>query len=258
MNVLRLWLVLFFVFLLAPILIVVAVSFSSASYVSFPIANFSLRWFRKIYEYEPFLNALWVTLQVAVISASIACVVSVPAALTLARSNSKLAGLLMVFLLSPISMPMVVLGFVMLFYLSAMGAGVSMLSLVISHTVVSIPYIVRTVVATYRGIPASLEETALVLGASRWQVFRHVTFPLVKPGIFAGGLLAMLLSIDNLPLSYFFGSPSTSTLPVVMLSYLENQFDPAIAAISTVQMLLAIFALIVVDRVHGLGNVKSL
>ncbi len=164
----------------------------------------------------------------------------------------------MTFLLSPLSMPMIVLGFVLLFYLSAIGAGVSMLSLVLSHTVVSIPYIVRTVAATYRGIPANLEETALVLGASRWQVFRHVTFPLIRPGVFAGGLLAMLLSIDNLPLSYFFGSPSTSTLPVVMLSYLENQFDPAIAAISTVQMLLAVCALLLVGRIHGLGNIKSL
>jgi len=74
-------------------------------------------------------------------------------------------------------------------------------------------------------------------------------------GIFAGSLFAFLVSIDNLPISFFFGSPSTNTLPVVMLSYLENQFDPSIAAISTVQMGLALVALLVLDAVYGLRRI---
>src|SRR5581483_2522086 len=154
------------------------------------------------------------------------------------------AEILMTFLLAPLSMPLIVLGFAQLFFLSAIGFGVSFLSLLIAHTVVSIPYIARTVAAVYRGLPSNFEETALVLGATRWQTFRHVTLPLIRPGIFAGCLFSILLSIDNLPISYFFGSPSTNTLPVVMLSYLENQFDPSIAALSTVQMMLAVLCLL--------------
>ena len=122
---------------------------------------------------------------------------------------------------------------------------------------VSLPYIVRTVAAQYRGLPASQEEAARVLGASGWQIFHHVTLPLIRPGIFAGCLLAILISIDNLPVSYFFGSPRTNTLPVVMLSYLQNQFDPSIAAVSTIQLLLAIVALIGVQLTTGRKGLAS-
>jgi putative spermidine/putrescine transport system permease protein len=246
------YVILFFAFILAPIVIVVVISFSSAGYVTFPIPGLSLRWFQRVYEYKPFIEAIVVTLQIAFLSAFLAVVLSVPAALVLARSRRRSSELLMTFLLSPLSMPLIVLGFAQLFFLSAIGFGVSFKSLLVAHTVVSIPYIVRTVAAVYRGLPTNFEESALVLGATRLQTFLYVTLPLIRPGIFAGSLFAVLLSIDNLPISYFFGSPGTSTLPVVMLSYLENQFDPSIAALSTIQMVFAIIALVVVDRLYGL------
>jgi putative spermidine/putrescine transport system permease protein len=85
----------------------------------------------------------------------------------------------------------------------------------------------------------------------------YVTLPLIRPGVFAGGLFAFLVSFDNLPISYFFGTPSTSTLPVVMLSYIQDQFDPSIAAVSTVQMLLALVVLLVVDRIYGLRQLGA-
>nr|WP_239032025.1 hypothetical protein [Paroceanicella profunda] len=85
-------------------------------------------------------------------------------------------------------------------------------------------------------------------------MFRHVTLPLIRPGIMAGSLFSFLTSFDNLPVSYFFGSADTNTLPVVMLSYMEHQFDPSIAALSTLQLLLAVVALIVVDRIYGIDK----
>ena len=147
-------------------------------------------------------------------------------------------------LLAPISVPAIVLGFALLYFLAALSFGLSFLALLVAHTVAGIPYIVRTVLATYRAVPAELEECASILGAGRWQIFWHLTLPLVRPGIFAGGMFAVLTSMDNLPLSFFFGSASVNTLPVVMLSYMENQFDPSIAAISTVQMVIAVAALL--------------
>jgi putative spermidine/putrescine transport system permease protein len=144
----------------------------------------------------------------------------------------------------------------LLFYLSALGLGVSLSSLLIAHTVVSVPYLVRTVAGVYRGVSPNLEESALMLGASKLQVFRYVTLPLIAPGVFAGALFAILISIDNLPVSYFFGSPSTNTLPVVMLSYLEYSFDPSIAAVSTIQLCFAVVALIIVQRIYGLQGMS--
>ena len=149
-------------------------------------------------------------------------------------------------------MPLIVVGFALMFYLSALGLGVSFMSLLIAHTVISVPYIIRTVAGVYRGIPPDFEETAAVLGANRMQIFWYVTLPMIKPGIFAGMLFAILISIDNLPISFFFGSVDTNTLPVVMLSYLEHQFDPAVAAASTIQLIVAVIGLIIVERVYGL------
>lgn len=247
----------FFGFLLAPILIVVWMAFSAQSFIGFPIPAYSLRWFRRVVEYEPFLRGLLVSIEVGIVSTVLATLLGVPAALALARSRGVWANAAATFLLSPISMPLIVLGFALLFFLSATGFGVSLASLMIAHTLVGIPYLVRTVIGIYRTQPADFEEAAAILGASRLQVLRHVTLPLVRPGIFAGALFAFLISLDNLPISFFFGSPTTSTLPVVLLSYIENQFDPSIAAVSTVQMALALIALVVVDRLYGVKHLGA-
>lgn len=246
--------ILFFAFILAPIVIVVVVSFASEAYVAFPISGWSLRWYHRIVEYQPFVDSFVLAIQIAVLSSALGALLGVPAALLLARSRSRAAYLTMTFLLSPLSMPGIVLGFALLFYLSKLGLGVSFLSLLIGHTVVSLPYIVRTVAGVYRNTPPSLEETAMVLGANKWNVFWHVTLPMIRPGIFAGCLFAMLLSFDNLPISLFFASPSTSTLPVVVLSYLEYNFDPAVASISAVQLAFAIVVLVVIERFYGLRS----
>ncbi len=245
---------LFFIFILAPIIVVIVVSFGEAEFITFPVEQVSLRWYRRIIEYRPFIDSLIVSLELAVASALLACLLGVPAALALARSTRPLAQLFATFLLAPLSMPAIVLGFALLYYLSALGFGVSFDALLVAHTVISIPYVTRNVVAVYRAVPGDLEEAAAILGAGRWQTFRHVTLPMIKPGIFAGSLFAVLISLDNLPISFFFGTSSTNTLPVVMLSYLQNQFDPSVAAICTVQMVIAVAALLIMERVGGLRS----
>ena len=168
------------------------------------------------------------------------------------RGKVPFADSIMTFLLSPLSMPLIVVGIALLFYLSALGPGVSFTSLLIAHTVISVPYVIRTVAGVYRGVSPDYEETAAVLGANRIQIFRYVTLPMIKPGIFAGMLFAMPISIDNLPISFFLGCAHTNTLPVVMLSYLEHQFDPSVAAASSIQLLVAVIGLFIVERIYGL------
>ncbi|MDE1569366.1 ABC transporter permease [Aquabacter sp. P-9] len=254
---LGLFVVLFMIFLLLPIAAVVVVSFSSASYIAFPMPGYSLQWYWRILEYQPFVDALIVSIKLALSSAACAIVLGVPATLWVARSRSRAAAAVGNLLLAPISIPAIVLGFSLLYLLSAMGFGISFTALLISHTVVSIPYICRTVLAVYRALPPDFEEAAAVLGATRWQTFRYTTLPLIRPGIFAGSLFAVLISLDNLPLSFFFGTASTNTLPVVMLSYMQSQFDPSIAAISTVQMLIAVGTLLVLNAVYGVDKLTA-
>ncbi len=248
---------LFFTFLIAPILIVVVSSFSADSFITFPVRSWSLRWYWRVVEYRPFLASLATSLELAVTSAFLAAVLGVPAGLALARARGRLAMAAATLLVSPISIPAIVLGFSLLYYLSAFGFGVAFLPLLVAHTVVSIPYVSRTVIAVYRGLAPELQEAAAILGAGPWPRFRLVTLPLIRPGIFAGAMFAMLISIDNLPLSFFFGDAVTNTLPVVMLSYMQNQFDPAIGAISTIQMAIAVAALLVVERLYGLKALSA-
>ncbi len=251
---LRLVVLLFTIFMLAPIVVVVAIAFTSAGYVSFPMPGFSLRWFERVVDYAPFMQSLWVSVKVAVGATLISCVLGIPASLALARSNHPAAAAMMAFLLSPLSMPMIVLGFSALFFLSRIGLGLSLTALLIAHSCVCLPYVVRIVAAVYRSLPPSLEEAAEILGASRLATLRHVVLPLLRPAITAGALFSFLVSFDNLPLSFFFGSPETNTLPVVMLAYVEQQFDPSIAALSTLQLLVAVVLLAITDRLYGLGR----
>jgi putative spermidine/putrescine transport system permease protein len=251
------YMALFMAFITLPIAAVVVVSFSDSSFIAFPIRGYSLRWYHHIVEYQPFVSSLITSIELALSSAAAAAVLGVPAALALARARGGVAGALSNFLLAPISVPAIVLGFALLYFLSALSIGLSFTALLIAHTVAAVPYVVRTVLATYRAVPAALEESASILGASRAQVLWHLTLPMVRPGIFAGGMFAVLTSLDNLPLSFFFGTATTNTLPVVMLSYMQNQFDPSIAAISTVQMLIAIAGLLALDRIYGVEHLTA-
>ena len=254
---LGIYVALFMVFLFLPMVAVVVVSFSSASYIAFPIPSLSLRWYQQVFDYGPFMQSLKVSFQIALGSAFFGALLGVPAALWAARSQTRLASAVSVFLLAPISVAAIVLGFSLLYLLSAMSLGISFLSLLITHTVVSIPYIARTVLAVYRAVPPDFEEAAAVLGASPWNTFWYITLPAIRPGIFAGSMFAVLISLDNLPLSFFFGSATTNTLPVVMLSYMQNQFDPAIAAISTIQMLIAVVALLIINKLFGIEKLTA-
>lgn len=253
-NANPLWLAylwLFFGFIFAPIVIVVLVAFQQSAFVSFPIDGMSLKWFEKAAGYKPFIDSLATSFQIAMLSTFAAIVIGTPAALTLARRETRWSDVVVTLLLSPLSVPLIVLGFAMLFYLSRFGLGTSFIGLLIAHTLVGLPYIVRTVIAVYRTIGKEFEEAARMLSATRWQVFRHITLPLIRPGLIGGGMLAFLISIDNLPVSYFFSSVNTVTLPVVMLSYIESSFDPSIAALSVIQLLIALAGLLAVERIWG-------
>lgn len=246
----------FFVFMLAPIVVVIVASFGARDYVSFPMEGFSFKWYRRVYEYKPFVNSLIFSIELAVTSTALAGLFGVPAGLALSRARSALGQTVAMFLLSPLSIPLIVLGLALLYYLSLLGLGVGFWSLLIGHAVVGLPYIVRTVTAVHRSLDIGIEESAAILGATRWQIVRYVTLPLIRSAMFAGFLFCMLSSLDNLTISFFFGTGKTSTLPVVMLSYLEYQFDPSIAAIGVIQMLLTLVVLFVVDRVYGLGKLN--
>ena len=241
----------FFGFILAPIVIVIVVAFQEHGYVGFPIQGFSLKWFQKAGSYKPFTDSLLISIEIAAISTLLALLLGTPAALALARRESRWASALVTVFLSPLLVPLIVVGFALLFFLSRFGLGTSFIGLLIAHSLVGLPYVIRTVIAVYRTLGREMEEASQILGATSWQTMRYVTLPLIRPALIGGGMLAFLISIDNLPVSYFFSGVSTATLPVVMLSYIESSFDPSIAALSVIQLLIALVGLLLIDRIWG-------
>lgn len=243
-------------FLVAPILVVIFTSFNAGEFITFPPKGLSLRWYVRVFEYEAFVRSIVTSAELAVLATLGSILLGLPASIVLVRYPIPGRDLLFAFLLSPLTLPMIVLGVALLFTFGTLGIGLSFWPLLLGHIVVSVPYIVRTVTGVYRSVDASLEESALVLGASRWQVFRLVTLPLLRPGLLAGSIFSILTSFDNIAVSVFLTSAETTTLPVTLLSYLVYNFDPSVSAVTTLQLLVVVAGLFVAERIHGLRELS--
>lgn len=245
-------------FLSLPIVVAVGVAFGSDRIARFPPSGFSLRWFGVALSNQTFLDALTNSLILAALTTLVTILVGLPASIALVRQRFPLQPALEAFLLSPLSLPGVLFGVSMLFFLGATGFGLAWWGLLVAHAVIAVPYVLRTTLAVYRGLDRGLEETAMVLGAGPWQTFWHVTLPLLRPGLVAGGLFAFLTSFDNVPVSIFLTTAHSNTLPVTIMSYLVNQdFDSVVGAISAVQVGLVLGLLYVLDRLYGVGRLTS-
>ncbi|MGH7314331.1 MAG: ABC transporter permease [Candidatus Rokuibacteriota bacterium] len=245
-------------FLSLPIVVAVGVAFGRDRIARFPPSGLSLRWFGVALSNPTFLDALGNSLALAALTTVVTILLGVPASVALVRRRFPGQPALEAFLLSPLTLPGVLFGVAMLFFLGATGFGLAWWGLLVAHAVIAVPYVLRTTLAVYRGLDRGLEETAMVLGAGPWQTFWHVTLPLLRPGLVAGGLFAFLTSFDNVPVSIFLTTARSNTLPVTIMSYLVNQdFDPIVGAISAVQVGLVLGLLYVLDRLYGVGRLTS-
>lgn len=254
---LRVYMWVLVLFLLAPLLVVVLVSIAADQFITFPPSGLSLRWFRAVFDEPSFVRGIVNSLQLALAATLVSNLLAIPAALALVRRRFPGRDAVEAALLSPLSLPLIVLGVALLFYFGRLGLGLSAFGLLAAHVVITVPYVLRTVTAVYRGLDRSVEDAAMVLGASPFQTFRRITLPLIRPGLIAGSIFSFLISFDNLPVSIFLTGPQTTTLPVAIFSYLVYHFDPSIAAISTMEMIVVVVTLVVVERVYGLRHLTS-
>lgn len=249
--------VLVLVFLSAPIVIIMIASFNDSQILSFPLERFSIRWYRALFNDRPLIEAFNVSIVVATITTVLAILIGVPAAFTINRYTFRGRDLLNAFLLSPLLIPLIVLGLAVLLALAALGMRPSLAGFVWMHVVITVPYVVRTVLATLEHFDLTLEEVALSLGADDLRTKWHVTLPLIKPGIIAGGFFAFMTSFDNVPVSIFLGSAKMTTLPVKIYSQTEAYgIDPVFAAISTVVIVMTLMLMLLLDRYVGLDHLR--
>jgi putative spermidine/putrescine transport system permease protein len=246
------------IFLLVPLFVAIAMAFDAREYLgSFPPNQFSLQWFRRFFGDEFYMRGLQTSFRVAAISTIISTSVGVIAATVLATREFRGKQVLQVLFLSPLLVPSVVVGFALLLFFSKIGLFGGFPMLLGGHVIITVPYTIRVSLAGLVGIPKSIREAALVLGANEWRAFWTVSLPLARTNIFAGAIFAFVFSMDDVAVSLFLSSVSTYTLPVAMVGMMRSKFDLTIAAASVFLMLMMIVLMLIVDRLSGVSKITT-
>ena len=244
-----------FLFLVAPLLVVIPLSFNAEPYFTFtegmlrldPDA-YSLRWYRELAD-ELWIRGLKNSLIIGIFATLIATVLGTMAAVALNSPGAPFKRLITAFLISPMITPIIVVAVGMFFFYSQIGLARTHLGLILAHAALGAPFVVITVNATLAGFDNNLSRAAASLGATRWGAFRRVKLPLIAPGVISGGLFAFATSFDEVVVVLFMGGLEQRTIPRQMWSGIREQISPTILAVAT---LLIAFALLVMATVEWL------
>jgi len=245
---------LIFAFLIAPLFVVIPISFSSARYLQFPPTGFSLQWYENFFGSDEWLRGTLNSFKIAVMTGFFASVIGIPAALALTRYRFKGGQLLQSLLISPMITPVIITAIAAYFFFANLHLIGGIFPLVVSHTILSIPIVLVTVSASLQGFDLSLEKAAMSLGANRFKTFFLITFPLIKPGVISGALFAFITSFDEVVLAIFISTYRCLTLPKHMWSAMRQEIDPTIAAVSTLLITLSIIIIFIVSFQQRRGS----
>lgn len=234
-------------FLIAPILVIMPLSFNSESFFSYPMPGLSLKWYEDFFTNPRWRDAVFNSLFVAVCATFLSTSLGTLAALGLSRSYFPWRALVMSILISPMIVPVVIVALGMFFFYAQVGILNTYLGLILAHTCLATPFVVITVTATLSGFDHSLSRAGAGLGAPPFMVFRKVILPLILPGVISGALFAFVVSFDESVVVLFIASPEQRTLPKVMFSGIREQISPTITAAATMLVLFAITMLTTVE-----------
>ena len=252
-----------FAFLYAPIVVLIVYSFNDSTH-RVRWGGFTLQWYRDLFHNELIIEALWVTLQIAVLSAIIATVIGTLAAMGIYRMNGKLRNLMMGINNIPMVNPEIVTGISMMLMFVAIYRATGFLrpgfmTLLLAHITFCIPYVVLQVMPKLRQMNKHQYEAALDLGCRPAQAFFKVVLPEIMPGVITGALMAFTMSLDDFVISYFNSGASAQNLSVTIYSMTKKPVTPEINALSTLMFGAVLFLLLVVNirQVRDLNKQKE-
>lgn len=251
-------LVLVIAFLLLPIAVVIPVSFTEAPVFRFPPEGFSLQWYAKIRNVDGLLGALWLSAQIAALSTATALLLGTLAAIAIVRGKIPGSTTIATFMVSPLMLPGLVLGIALLQTMREVGLRDAWWSLYLAHVVITLPFVMRTVLASLSLFDFAMVDAARTLGCSYALALWRVLVPNILPGFVSGALFAFIASFDNYPVSMFLVDVRTKTLPIQLLNYLEISPDPTLAAVSALLIALTVAVLVLCDRMVGLRRMASI
>jgi putative spermidine/putrescine transport system permease protein len=248
-------------FLIAPILAVIPLSFNSVPFFTYPMPGLSLRWYQEFFFTDRWQGALHNSIFVAVSVTLLSTVLGTLAALGLSRPNFPYRTAIMSMLISPIVVPVVITAVGMYFFYADLGLLNTYTGLILAHTTLATPFVVITVTATLMGFDHSLTRAAAGLGGPPITVFFKVVLPLILPGMISGALFAFGTSFDEVVVVLFVASAEQRTLPKVMFAGIREQISPTITAAATVLILVSVVMLATVEllrrrseRLRGIRN----
>ncbi|MBY5579506.1 ABC transporter permease [Rhizobium leguminosarum] len=243
-------------FLAIPLVITCVMAFDARTYLGpMPPPALSLHWFERLVSQADILASLRTSLILAVLTTVLSVTIGTAAAVGLARGNFPGKAALTSAFLSPLIVPPVVIGFGLLLFLSKAGITNGMARLLLGHVIVTLPYCIRTSLASLLGSDQRLTEAAMVLGATERQAFWTITLPLMRTGVVTGAIFAFTISMDDVSISLFLSDPSATTLPVTLVSNMRAAFDLTIAAAAVVLIAVTALLIVVLDRVVGFDTV---
>lgn len=240
--------------IILPVLIVIPIAFSASSAFALRPGGYTLRWFVAAWNWnggafrESFRSSVLLGISVALSSLFLGTL----SALAITRGTRSFPRWVSTLLFTPLLIPTIVSGIALLQVFAVFGLLGSWLSIYMAHVAITLPFAVRTMVSTMAGISRSCEEAAAVLGATRVQTLVRVTLPMARQGMLAGGVFAFIISWDEAVVATILGGAHTLTFPVRLLSYLYDQFDPLVAAVSTILLAITLLALSVLTRTLGI------
>jgi putative spermidine/putrescine transport system permease protein len=242
-----------YLFLLAPVIIVVAISFSGTDSVAFPPTTFSFKWFVRFLSERQLVNALLTSFALAVASSIISLIIGGVAAFAIARGTFRGRTAVLNFLMTPLMVPALVIAIALLEFFVLFGTP-SFVALLLGHVIITIPYVIRTMVAGLLSSDMVAEQAAVSLGCTRLQAIRLVTLPMLTNSMVASVLFSFIISFENLPLALFLSDPYTVTLPMQIYTYVQWVFDPTVAAASTINLVVVIVLVFLAEKLIGLSR----
>lgn len=248
-------------FLVAPILVIIPLSFSSEPYFVYPLPGVSLRWYEDFFSSVRWQEAVRNSALIALCTTLLSTTLGTLAALGLSRPTMPFRNVLMALLISPMVVPVIITAVGVYFFYAMTGLVNTFTGIILAHTALASPFVVITVTATLTGIDASLIRAAASLGADPVSAFFKVTLPLILPGLISGALFAFVTSFDEVVVVLFIAGPEQRTLPKQMFSGIREQISPTITAAATLLIILSVALLAVVEllrrRSERLRGVRS-
>jgi putative spermidine/putrescine transport system permease protein len=238
-------------FLLLPILAVVPLSFSSSALLSLPVPGFSLRWYQDLFGNGRWLLAARNSLIVGVATMVLATGLGTMAALGLFLCRFRGQGVVIALLSLPMVTPVIVVAVAMYFAFSYIGLASTLAGLVLAHTVLALPYVLITVLASLRNFDRTLLRAAATLGSPPVTTFRRVMLPLIAPGVASGAVFAFATSFDELVVSLFIAGPGQFTLPRQMYSGIHEFLSPTVTAAA---VLLVVCSMLLLALAEWIGS----